>query len=442
MNLVLFGSGFAQVGPLTYPQILTALISKLPKGMTKENLIRKVIVDVRIRKVDKPLTADREEDLRQAGASDDLIDAIRQNSPQNLTPSDPGRGYSEVSLKQSVKLLRWRELIRRRLGPTLIDELSTSLNQNGNDPLTLWTRSLAYAQAHQLDKAQQDSRVILDLLKNPKTADEYTAICYAKISINQIAESASDCAKAIALDQNYEEAYMGLGVSFLVARSADPAIFEFNKAIEIDPGYAAAYFDRGNAYRLKQQPELALDDYSKAIEVDPSYLDAYITRGTVYGVNKQYDRAIPDFAKAIDIDPRNISAYLGRGISYLSTQQLALAESDYTKVLQMDPGNLAALLGRGLMYDIKGQPDLAIADYSRIIEIDPRSKEGYFNRGLAYFHKKQFAFAVADFTRTIEIDPNYPLAFRGRAEAYNAEGEKRAADADRKHADQLEGKSN
>ena len=73
----------AQSGPLTYPKILTALNATLPKGWTKERLIGKLVADVKKFKVDKPLTPDREDDLRQAGATDELIEAIRTNSPKS-----------------------------------------------------------------------------------------------------------------------------------------------------------------------------------------------------------------------------------------------------------------------------------------------------------------------------------------------------------------------
>ena len=80
-------SAFAQDAPLTYPKILTALNATLPKGWTKERLIEKLIADVKQLKVDKPLTADREDDLRQSGATDELIEAIRQNSEYVREPT-------------------------------------------------------------------------------------------------------------------------------------------------------------------------------------------------------------------------------------------------------------------------------------------------------------------------------------------------------------------
>ena len=68
---------------LTYPEVNTALQVKLPNQSfkNKSELINWLILQVKSRKVDKPLTKDREDDLRQAGATDDLIIAIKANSP-------------------------------------------------------------------------------------------------------------------------------------------------------------------------------------------------------------------------------------------------------------------------------------------------------------------------------------------------------------------------
>ncbi len=73
----------AQNRPLTYPEISTALNSKLPNKVfkNKSQLINWLITQIEKRKVDKALTEDREDDLRQAGATANLLETIRQNSP-------------------------------------------------------------------------------------------------------------------------------------------------------------------------------------------------------------------------------------------------------------------------------------------------------------------------------------------------------------------------
>ena len=79
----------AQTKPLTYPEIITALNSRLPNRVfrNKTQLINFLINDIKKRKVDKPLTRDREDDLRQAGATEQLIQTIRTNSPPVPPPT-------------------------------------------------------------------------------------------------------------------------------------------------------------------------------------------------------------------------------------------------------------------------------------------------------------------------------------------------------------------
>jgi TonB family protein len=69
---------------LTYPEISTALNAKLPNQsfQNKTELIKFIITQVKNRRVDKPLTPDLEEDLRQSGATEELLSVIRVNSPK------------------------------------------------------------------------------------------------------------------------------------------------------------------------------------------------------------------------------------------------------------------------------------------------------------------------------------------------------------------------
>src|SRR6187431_2470727 len=78
------GCGAFAQGRLTYPELNTALNTKLPNQSfeNKSELIKFIIVQIKNRRVDKPLTPDREEDLRQSGATEELISVIRANSPK------------------------------------------------------------------------------------------------------------------------------------------------------------------------------------------------------------------------------------------------------------------------------------------------------------------------------------------------------------------------
>ena len=89
ITLLCFGANFfvlnieSQTKPFTIGQILRAISTP---SKNKTALLKKIANDVRSRGVDFPLTAENETLLRNEGATNELIEAIRQNSPPVPTP--------------------------------------------------------------------------------------------------------------------------------------------------------------------------------------------------------------------------------------------------------------------------------------------------------------------------------------------------------------------
>lgn len=94
-----------QIAPLKYGDIITALSARLPAGMTKQQLVENLIQDVKKRGVDRPLTPDIEDLLRQAGATNDLMITIRQNAPQGggVGSLTTRKGNSEEVFWESIE---------------------------------------------------------------------------------------------------------------------------------------------------------------------------------------------------------------------------------------------------------------------------------------------------------------------------------------------------
>ncbi len=86
----------------------------------------------------------------------------------------------------------------------------------------------------------------------------------------------------------------------------------YNKAIELDPNYANAYIGRGGTYGYLSQYERSIEDFNKAIELDPDNAEAYNNRGAAYFYLNQYERAIEDFNKTIELYPNHNKAYNSR----------------------------------------------------------------------------------------------------------------------------------
>ena len=99
-------------------------------------------------------------------------------------------------------------------------------------------------------------------------------------------------------------------------REYDCAIETFSKAILLDPDYTNAYIGRAAAYALKQDLDhAAIEDLVKATQLGPPSSNTYGLLGMLY--DRQGDRPFADehFERGLELDPNNsaIRRYLQEG---------------------------------------------------------------------------------------------------------------------------------
>lgn len=84
----------AQEKPFTMGQLLRAISTVNEKtGPEKAKLLRRIAADVKARGVDFPLTKDYEKLLRDEGANNQLIDAIRRKAAETTPTPDGGKAF-------------------------------------------------------------------------------------------------------------------------------------------------------------------------------------------------------------------------------------------------------------------------------------------------------------------------------------------------------------
>lgn len=127
-----------------------------------------------------------------------------------------------------------------------------------------------------------------------KPIDHYNlGISYAEEE-EEYDQAISEFTKAIEIESNHVDSYVGRGEAYLDKLELDQAISDYTKAIQIDPMHAAAYRGRGTAYSMKNEYALSISDYDEAIKIDPMHADAYSGRGIAHSVRDKYDQAILD----------------------------------------------------------------------------------------------------------------------------------------------------
>jgi len=72
----------------------------------------------------------------------------------------------------------------------------------------------------------------------------------------------------------------------------------YTKAIELNPNDTDAYIGRGNVKVILKDYTVAIQDYNKAIELSPNYAEAYLRRGIAKIRLGQKDDGCLDLSKA------------------------------------------------------------------------------------------------------------------------------------------------
>ncbi len=150
-----------------------------------------------------------------------------------------------------------------------------------------------------------------------------------------------------------------------------------------------------------------------------------------------YEEAMAHFNRAIQIWPDYGEAYLNRALAEHDESHAAAALVDLDRALDLDPDSTRAHNERGQIYLENGEARKAVAEFTQSLQATP-SVEGHYQRGEAYEKLGDHQKAIADFDAAIVESSDAPYAFRARAAAKLASGDRAGAAADEQQARSIE----
>lgn len=461
-------------GKLTYPELITALQTKLPNRsfQTRSELITWVMGQIRRRKIDKPLTKDREDDLRQAGATEELIEVIRANSPTPVVPT-PTPTPQPVDLGElagkAVNLVKPEYTEEARQARTMGSvKLALELDEAGKVlsvtrltvlPNGLTERAIEAARRSTFRPAMRGGKAVKGNGVLTYTFKINLVDVPATFAAAEDLRSRRDCGKAeteygrvLDVNSRHAQALFGRGMCRLMTAKYDLAASDMAAAAASDPKDAEAFFYLGVALDLTGDHDKALENYAAARRLRPvlgrrpAFDCLYIERSEMSPdqARSAANRIIDACSEAFKAAPEHLVSivYFKRGIAYRMKGDYDRALADLEKALNLYPGFSAANTQRQVVYNTRGLEAFNKKDYrkafddvSLAIQADPKNPVPYINRcAIQLYAWKQYNEAISDCSKAIGLSTRSSSAYNHRGYAYEMINNRTEAIADYRKA--------
>ena len=238
----------------------------------------------------------------------------------------------------------------------------------------------------------RDSRVVAPVkgqLRNSRAAAD---LVHAAVQSRNFPEKIELATKAMAMDNQYVDAYVVRGQTYLSIASSnskkspraelteyvDRAIADFDRALTLDQSSPWALLGRGDAYTWQKNTDEAAKNYERALQADPLFDIAQQRLIALHTATAKKQVAARQWRQALATldsllrpaeSPSWIfhkrEAHILRSQVYAQMDRLQPAVDDLTIVLRVDPANRQALLLRARLHERLQQGRSAKDDYDR-----------------------------------------------------------------------------
>ncbi len=408
--------------PLTYPELVTALQTKLPNQSfrTKPQLISWLINQIKRRKMDRPLTPDREADLRQAGATQELIDTVRANSPApQVLPKPTPEPVDLGELAGKARNLVRPEYTEEAKQARTMGEVKLALELDEVGRVTSITR-LTILPNGLTERAVEAARssTFIPAMRDGKPARGKGILTYT-FRINMV-----DTAPILAAANDYR-----------LKKECDRAIGEYNRVLDVNAGNSKALLGRGQCFLMKAEYESALLDLRKAAGSDPKDHEIHFFLAVANDLVGDSQAASENYARALslrpDLDSQPVFNCLFIERRPMTPEQAKAAANPIINAcnqsMRAANDDLSGLLlfKRGIGYRLRGDYERAISDFQNVQRqfpdfagINLQLQIVYNSRGLEAFNKKDYRKAFNDVTLAIQAEPQNPTPYINRCAIY------------------------
>ncbi|MBD1893758.1 tetratricopeptide repeat protein [Coleofasciculus sp. FACHB-129] len=245
----------------------------------------------------------------------------------------------------------------------------------------------------------------------------------ALLNLGRYEEAIASYDKALAIKDDFLEAWYNRSNALANLGRYEEAIASYDKALEIKPDDPEAWNNRGNVLLDLGRYEEAIASYDKALEIKPDDPEAWNNRGNALVDLGRYEEAIASYDKALEIKPDDFNTLVNRSAALLNLSRYEEMIASCDKVLKIQPDNPDALSNQGLALSLLGRYNDALANHDKALKLQPNDSLLWANRGIVFARWGRYEKALASCDKALELQPNDESGYYGKACCYALQGD-------------------
>ena len=367
------------------------------------------------------------QNLKGAGASDALIDALR--AAKRPEPAGAKKPITQVQifalLAGGVPNHRVSMLVQERSKDfeATDDYLRQIRLAGGDDELIGVLKNPAYTVIAEQVRKGPDPEV-----------QQHAARAAAFMRDKRYSEAESEYRAAIRLAPEDPDLHFGLGYTLAQEGNWNAGISEYRETLRLNPKNEYAHVDLGSALGNTGDPDGAIAEYREGLNLNPNNETAHVGLGVALSRKGDLDGAITEYRAALRLNPNNELAHFGLGSTLGNKGDTPGAIQEYREALRVNPNNELAHFGLGSALGNSGDPDGAAMEYRQALRLNPNNELAHFGLGIALGTKGDLDGAITEYRTALQLNPNnanthYYLAFalEQKGDRLGALGEYRSA---------------
>lgn len=180
--------------------------------------------------------------------------------------------------------------------------------------------------------------------------------------LDKDADVIADCRHILELEETNHLAWFLMGKAKRTTSDPLGAIADLTKAIALKEDFTDAYLMRARILLSMQQATEALPDVEKAITLAPEEETSYLLRGRIHEAMGNIDAAAADYQNVLELNPFNDEATLLVGQLLITQERLDEAITFFNEAIDLKPDFGKAYAERGRAKNLKGDKDGAFED--------------------------------------------------------------------------------